>query len=172
VDASYNRFAWNDPQDLPDWFVDDEHKHYRPQVGRGWARRVGVYDAFVWTCVWVCVVCGCGGGPVRAAWPAVCCGRNARVCVRVSYRSRSPRPSWTRCASDSRPWPPSPSQRSDASRHVMTPLPCAVCVVGSTFLMPCSPPPPYAVPCHSGPCAPLMLTSACVCMCMCRCVCY
>lgn len=32
VDASYNRFAWNDPQDLPDWFVDDENKHYRPQL--------------------------------------------------------------------------------------------------------------------------------------------
>mmetsp|Transcript_24827 Transcript_24827/g.44650 ORF Transcript_24827/g.44650 Transcript_24827/m.44650 type:complete len:1047 (+) Transcript_24827:68-3208(+) len=32
VDASYNRFAWNDPGDLPDWFVDDENKHYRPQL--------------------------------------------------------------------------------------------------------------------------------------------
>ena len=32
VDASYNRFAWNDPSDLPDWFVDDEAKHYRPQL--------------------------------------------------------------------------------------------------------------------------------------------
>ncbi|KAL3800050.1 hypothetical protein ACHAW5_003698 [Stephanodiscus triporus] len=32
VDASYNRFAWNDPQDLPDWFVDDENRHYRPQL--------------------------------------------------------------------------------------------------------------------------------------------
>merc|ERR1719183_249537 len=32
VDASYNRFAWNDPADLPEWFVDDEHKHYRPQL--------------------------------------------------------------------------------------------------------------------------------------------
>mmetsp|Transcript_65605 Transcript_65605/g.97143 ORF Transcript_65605/g.97143 Transcript_65605/m.97143 type:complete len:1026 (+) Transcript_65605:290-3367(+) len=32
VDASYNRFAWNDPHDLPDWFVDDENKHYRPQL--------------------------------------------------------------------------------------------------------------------------------------------
>jgi AdoMet-dependent rRNA methyltransferase SPB1 len=32
VDASYNRYAWNDPQDLPDWFVDDENKNYRPQL--------------------------------------------------------------------------------------------------------------------------------------------
>ncbi|GAX17049.1 AdoMet-dependent rRNA methyltransferase SPB1 [Fistulifera solaris] len=32
VDASYNRYAWNDPEDLPDWFVDDENKHYRPQL--------------------------------------------------------------------------------------------------------------------------------------------
>ena len=32
VDASYNRFAWNDPSDLPDWFMDDESKHYRPQL--------------------------------------------------------------------------------------------------------------------------------------------
>ncbi len=32
VDASYNRFAWNDPEDLPDWFLDDENKHYRPQL--------------------------------------------------------------------------------------------------------------------------------------------
>jgi len=32
VDASYNRFAWNDPSDLPEWFVDDENRHYRPQL--------------------------------------------------------------------------------------------------------------------------------------------
>ena len=32
VDASYNRYAWNDPQVLPDWFQDDENKHYRPQL--------------------------------------------------------------------------------------------------------------------------------------------
>lgn len=32
VDASYNRFAWNDPAGLPDWFVDDENKHHRPQL--------------------------------------------------------------------------------------------------------------------------------------------
>eukprot|EP00560_Eucampia_antarctica_P008326 CAMPEP_0197825656 /NCGR_PEP_ID=MMETSP1437-20131217/2699_1 /TAXON_ID=49252 ORGANISM="Eucampia antarctica, Strain CCMP1452" /NCGR_SAMPLE_ID=MMETSP1437 /ASSEMBLY_ACC=CAM_ASM_001096 /LENGTH=1070 /DNA_ID=CAMNT_0043425749 /DNA_START=74 /DNA_END=3286 /DNA_ORIENTATION=- len=32
VDASYNRFAWNDPSDLPDWFLDDENRSYRPQL--------------------------------------------------------------------------------------------------------------------------------------------
>lgn len=32
VDASYNRFAWNDPEGLPDWFQDDENKSYRPQL--------------------------------------------------------------------------------------------------------------------------------------------
>jgi AdoMet-dependent rRNA methyltransferase SPB1 len=32
VDASYNRFAWNDPEGLPDWFQDDEGKNYRPQL--------------------------------------------------------------------------------------------------------------------------------------------
>jgi len=32
VDASYNRFAWNDPTDLPEWFVDNENRHYRPQL--------------------------------------------------------------------------------------------------------------------------------------------
>jgi Spb1 C-terminal domain len=32
MDAAYNRFSWNDPKDLPDWFTDDEAKHYRPQV--------------------------------------------------------------------------------------------------------------------------------------------
>ena len=32
VDASYNRFAWNDPGDLPDWFLDDENRNYRPQL--------------------------------------------------------------------------------------------------------------------------------------------
>ena len=32
VDASYNRYAWNDPEDLPEWFVDDEAKHHRPQL--------------------------------------------------------------------------------------------------------------------------------------------
>lgn len=32
VDAAYNRFSWNDDADLPDWFVDDEKRHHRPQV--------------------------------------------------------------------------------------------------------------------------------------------
>lgn len=32
VDASYNRYAWNDPTDLPEWFVDDEARNYRPQL--------------------------------------------------------------------------------------------------------------------------------------------
>ncbi|CAM9476302.1 unnamed protein product [Ectocarpus sp. 6 AP-2014] len=32
ADAAYNRFSWNDDADLPDWFVDDEKRHYRPQV--------------------------------------------------------------------------------------------------------------------------------------------
>ena len=32
VDASYNRYAWNDPEDLPDWFQDDENRHHRPQL--------------------------------------------------------------------------------------------------------------------------------------------
>lgn len=32
IDASYNRYAWNDSADLPDWFMDDEEKHYRPQI--------------------------------------------------------------------------------------------------------------------------------------------
>lgn len=32
VDASYNRYAWNDPKDLPGWFADDEMKHNRPQL--------------------------------------------------------------------------------------------------------------------------------------------
>lgn len=32
VDASYNRYAWHDPTDLPEWFVADEKLHYRPQL--------------------------------------------------------------------------------------------------------------------------------------------
>lgn len=32
VDASYNRYAWNDAADLPSWFVDEEKKHNRPQL--------------------------------------------------------------------------------------------------------------------------------------------
>lgn len=32
VDASYNRYAWNDPKELPSWFLDDEFRHNRPQL--------------------------------------------------------------------------------------------------------------------------------------------
>lgn len=32
IDASYNRYAWNDAAEMPDWFQDDEEKHYRPQI--------------------------------------------------------------------------------------------------------------------------------------------
>ena len=32
VDASYNRYAWNDPKELPSWFLDDEIRHNRPQL--------------------------------------------------------------------------------------------------------------------------------------------
>jgi len=32
VDASYNRYAWNDPADLPEWLIDDENRNYRPQL--------------------------------------------------------------------------------------------------------------------------------------------
>ena len=32
VDASYNRYSWNDADDLPEWFVDDEKEHNRPQM--------------------------------------------------------------------------------------------------------------------------------------------
>ncbi len=32
IDAAYNRYTWNDPKGLPAWFVDDEERHYRPQV--------------------------------------------------------------------------------------------------------------------------------------------
>ena len=32
VDSSYNRYSWNDPKDLPAWFLDDEMKHNKPQT--------------------------------------------------------------------------------------------------------------------------------------------
>ena len=30
VDASYNRYSWNDSKDLPEWFMDDEYRHNKP----------------------------------------------------------------------------------------------------------------------------------------------
>ena len=30
VEKAYNRYAFNDPDDLPSWFVDDESEHHRP----------------------------------------------------------------------------------------------------------------------------------------------
>lgn len=32
VDSSYNRYSWNDPSDLPDWFIEDELKHNKPEI--------------------------------------------------------------------------------------------------------------------------------------------
>lgn len=32
IDASYNRYAWNDPTGLPSWFLDDEMRHNKPQI--------------------------------------------------------------------------------------------------------------------------------------------
>ncbi len=32
VNAPYDHYLWNDPSNLPDWFIDDEIKHYRPQL--------------------------------------------------------------------------------------------------------------------------------------------
>ena len=32
VDSSYNRYSWNDSNDLPAWFQDDEMKHNKPQL--------------------------------------------------------------------------------------------------------------------------------------------
>jgi AdoMet-dependent rRNA methyltransferase SPB1 len=33
IDASYNRYAWNEsPDDLPSWFLEDENRHSKPQV--------------------------------------------------------------------------------------------------------------------------------------------
>ena len=32
IDASYNRYAWSDPDQLPAWFLDDQEMHNRPQL--------------------------------------------------------------------------------------------------------------------------------------------
>ena len=32
IDASYNRYAWSDPDQLPAWFLDDQEAHNRPQM--------------------------------------------------------------------------------------------------------------------------------------------
>ena len=32
IDASYNRYTWNDSKNLPTWFMDDEMKHNKPQI--------------------------------------------------------------------------------------------------------------------------------------------
>lgn len=31
-DVCVDRFAWNDPRDLPSWFQDDETRHNKPQL--------------------------------------------------------------------------------------------------------------------------------------------
>ena len=30
IDASYNRYAFDDPDDLPKWFVEEEREHRTP----------------------------------------------------------------------------------------------------------------------------------------------
>lgn len=32
IDASYNKYSWNDPTGLPPWFLDDEMRHNKPQI--------------------------------------------------------------------------------------------------------------------------------------------
>ncbi|KAI8809255.1 Spb1 C-terminal domain-containing protein [Cladochytrium replicatum] len=32
IDGSFNRYAYNDPEGLPEWFMDDENRHNKPQM--------------------------------------------------------------------------------------------------------------------------------------------
>merc|ERR1719482_2261600 len=32
IDSGYNRYAWNDPEDLPDWFTLEEKKYTKPEM--------------------------------------------------------------------------------------------------------------------------------------------
>ena len=32
IDSCYNRYAFNDDEDLPQWFLDDERKYNKPQL--------------------------------------------------------------------------------------------------------------------------------------------
>ena len=32
IDSSYNRYAWNDNEELPSWFTEDETRHNKPQI--------------------------------------------------------------------------------------------------------------------------------------------
>merc|ERR1712187_539652 len=32
IDNGYNRYAYNDPEDLPDWFTQEEEKYSKPEM--------------------------------------------------------------------------------------------------------------------------------------------
>merc|ERR1719482_2587189 len=32
IDSGYNRYTWNDPEDLPDWFAIEEKKYTKPEL--------------------------------------------------------------------------------------------------------------------------------------------